>query len=440
MSASALAATQQMSEIRKPGNCCPPSVLDSIIRTKKTPEGCAWGHSLDNFFCAKYDGEEYSWTDVWTTSVLQELGVMDSSGLASREPAMREKKPWPSLKILQGVGALPALGDADPGSDHELEGDMACSFCKLQVGVSTTERVISTAVDDDPFQINGFPKLEESRSIPSQYLPKVLCVHDPDGRVSGTEPSKDTVYYKRLFPEPDSAVDENTPANRLDSPGHLYLTRQSRIGCGHHSNVYRASFSLPPPLDAGHMAVVAKLAVPRKEAREFLRHEATTYDSFPAHLSQEFCGYALVPGIKYPVPVGAVVPKFFGYYIPEHPGYDAGNIAEPSPILLLEECGTPVDPQTLSHDNKAECFSLFLRLHVSGFLQKSPFKKNILVQPGPLTAPPQERSLQSPSFRVIDFGRALRRPPGNRKEWLDEKEIEVKEVQKVLRIQRHSMW
>ncbi|KAJ7983030.1 hypothetical protein DFH06DRAFT_1172208 [Mycena polygramma] len=363
---------------------------------------------------------------------------MDSScGVFSPEPAMRKRKPWPVLKIPRGESALSSLGDADPGSDHELEDETTCSLRRVRVDVSTPERVTSTSVADDPFQINGFPKLEEP--ILWQYLPQVLCVHDPDGRVSGTEPTKDTVYYKRLFPEPDSATDSNPSANRFNSPGHLYLTRQSRIGCGHHSNVYRASFSLPAPLDSGHMAVVAKLAVPRKEAREFLHHEAATYDSFPAHLRQEFCGYALVPGIKYPVPVGAVVPKFFGYYIPEHPGYDAGNVAEPSPILLLEECGNPVDPQILSHDNKAECFSLFLRLHMSGFLQKSPFKKNILVQPGPLTAPPQKRALQSPSFRVIDFGRALRRPQGNRKEWLDEKEIEVQEVQKVLRIQRHSM-
>jgi hypothetical protein len=82
---------------------------------------------------------------------------------------------------------------------------------------------------------------------------------------------------------------------------------------------------------------------------------------------------------------------------------------------------------------------MFLRLHLSGFLQKSAFKKNILVQPGPLTVPPPERSLDSPSFRIIDFGRALRRPPRNQKEWLDEREAEVKDVQKVLRIPRHSM-
>ncbi|KAJ7165585.1 hypothetical protein C8R43DRAFT_878460 [Mycena crocata] len=256
--------------------------------------------------------------------------------------------------------------------------------------------------------------------------------------MSDTEPSDNLVYYRRVFPVQKSEPEETVSAASPHA-GNLYLTRQSRLGCGHHSNVYRTSLRLPGPLDTssnGYVSVVAKVAVPRQEAREFLRHEAAIYDSFPKYLAQEFCGYALVPEIKYPVPVGAVVPKFFGYYVPDHTGYDTSNTAQPSPILLMGECGSPVDPPNLSHDDKAECFSVFLRLHLAGFLQKSAFKKNILVQPGPLTVPPSKRSLKSPSFRVIDFGRASRRPQGNRKEWLDKKETEVKDVQKVLRIPR----
>ncbi|KAJ7031152.1 hypothetical protein C8F04DRAFT_1111733 [Mycena alexandri] len=321
-----------------------------------------------------------------------------------REPEMRVRKPWPVLELPQ-----------DTARDHGNDSDAAAEPPRLQV---------------DPFQTDEFPELAES--IDAKYLPEALCVHDPDGRVSGNEATETVVHYKRLYPEPE-------PRPGPQRTGHLYLTRQSRLGCGHHSNVYRASFRLPASLETQHVAVVAKIAVPRPEARDFLNHEAVIYNSFPGHLAQEYSGYALVPGLKYPVHVGAVVPKFFGYYVPAHQGYDARNVAEPSPILLLEECGSPVDPQTLTHDNKAECFSLFLRLHLSGFLQKSAFKKNILVQPGPLTVPPPQRSLQSPSFRVIDFGRAFARPSKNSKEWMDERETEVKDVQKVLRIPRHSM-
>ncbi|KAF7331045.1 hypothetical protein MVEN_02444800 [Mycena venus] len=351
---------------------------------------------------------------------------------------MRVRKPWPVLNIPRGDHKVPSLGDPDPGSDHELADDIHVP-ARAQMSASAPEPIVPNTLEIDPFQVNGFPKLEET--IPSQYLPRLLCVHDPDGRASGTDSTNEMAHYKRIYPEPQSDPKEHSSPDPRHT-GHLYLTRQSRIGCGHHSNVYRASFKLPELVDAGStgpVALVAKVAVPRREAREFLQHEATTYNSFPEHLAQEFSGYALVPGIKYPVPVGAVVPKFFGYYIPENSGYDADNIAEPSPILLLEECGEPIDPQSLLHDNKAECFSMFLRLHLSGVLQKSAFKKNILVQPGPLTVPPQTRSMHSPSFRVIDFGRALWRPTRNQKEWLDEREAEVKDVQKVLRIPRHSM-
>ena len=37
--------------------------------------------------------------------------------------------------------------------------------------------------------------------------------------------------------------------------------------------------------------------------------------------------------------------------------------------------------------------------------QGSFYVRNIMSQPGPLTAPPEERSADTPSFRIIDFGR-----------------------------------
>lgn len=46
-----------------------------------------------------------------------------------------------------------------------------------------------------------------------------------------------------------------------------------------------------------------------------------------------------------------------------------------------------------------------LRLHYEGIAQGSFAVRNVLAQPGPLTAPPEERSDKTPSFRVIDFGR-----------------------------------
>ncbi len=48
---------------------------------------------------------------------------------------------------------------------------------------------------------------------------------------------------------------------------------------------------------------------------------------------------------------------------------------------------------------------MYKRLHDARFVQNSVYPRNILVQPGPLTHPRAERSLENPSFRLIDFGR-----------------------------------
>jgi hypothetical protein len=48
---------------------------------------------------------------------------------------------------------------------------------------------------------------------------------------------------------------------------------------------------------------------------------------------------------------------------------------------------------------------MFERLHNARFIQGSTYERNILVQPGPLTLPRAERSLDNPSYRLIDFGR-----------------------------------
>ena len=47
-----------------------------------------------------------------------------------------------------------------------------------------------------------------------------------------------------------------------------------------------------------------------------------------------------------------------------------------------------------------------LRLHALKITQGSFYVRNVLIQPGPLSAPPSQRTLRIPSFRIIDFGRA----------------------------------
>lgn len=48
---------------------------------------------------------------------------------------------------------------------------------------------------------------------------------------------------------------------------------------------------------------------------------------------------------------------------------------------------------------------MFERLHNAGFTQESVYPRNFLVQPGPLRVNPDLRTMDKPSFRIIDFGR-----------------------------------
>lgn len=48
------------------------------------------------------------------------------------------------------------------------------------------------------------------------------------------------------------------------------------------------------------------------------------------------------------------------------------------------------------------------RLHDAGYVHYSAYQRNLLVQPGPLSDPSEKRSLSTPSFRVVDFGRTTR--------------------------------
>ncbi|KAI0752592.1 hypothetical protein C8Q80DRAFT_1267121 [Daedaleopsis nitida] len=114
------------------------------------------------------------------------------------------------------------------------------------------------------------------------------------------------------------------------------------------------------------------------------------------------------------VEVPPAVPKFYGYYLPYVPGTeyvanDCGGDGDhdvdwPSPILLIEDCGAPVRLSDLSHADKMHCMMLLQFLHEAGYIHGCPNPSKILVKPGPLSAPPAQRSLEEPSFRITDFG------------------------------------
>ncbi|RPD68065.1 hypothetical protein L226DRAFT_541062 [Lentinus tigrinus ALCF2SS1-7] len=115
----------------------------------------------------------------------------------------------------------------------------------------------------------------------------------------------------------------------------------------------------------------------------------------------------------------AIVPKFYGYYgAVEADGslYDGRHrhcdeddeclVSWPTRILLVEECGSPIEPRDLPRNEREKVFELIKRLHKAGFMNGSTYPRNMLSQPGPLSVPRKERSDASASYRIIDFGRS----------------------------------
>jgi len=208
--------------------------------------------------------------------------------------------------------------------------------------------------------------------------------------------------------------------------GQLDLRQKQHLGEGSHSYVFRAPLTLPscagPSL---HVAV----KITKFQEKVMLANEAKIYDKFPWELQQS----------------PPVVPRFYGYYVPSFESVenfkgddgdeeDANKVGVDicklwpicdypeiifSPILLLEPCGEQVKPAELSKSNRGLAMltprnatanrdtiaSLYSRLHDANFTQGSVYPRNVLVQPGPLTNPPAERSFDDPSYRIIDFGR-----------------------------------
>ncbi|KAH7925677.1 hypothetical protein BV22DRAFT_1128823 [Leucogyrophana mollusca] len=183
--------------------------------------------------------------------------------------------------------------------------------------------------------------------------------------------------------------------------------------------------SLPPACPhKARVQIAAKLSL---EGDPHLLNEAHNYQSFPSHFFEHWNGYNVLEPLHDPVPVGAVVPQFYGYYMPcaedpaSVPGGDeqanpndmdvdmetekAESVPYLSPLLLLEQCGTPVDLATLAKDDRTECASLLFRFHHAGWQHGSFAARNILVQNGPLTEWDSVIGKRT-SFRMIDFGRS----------------------------------
>jgi hypothetical protein len=264
------------------------------------------------------------------------------------------------------------------------------------------EQIVADAVGDEPYGYQT-EKVEVEPAYAVDISQRCQPSHQDDESVAPdiriVEPRK--VECTRVYKGP--IVDIHTKV-KWQTPGRdeTCAHRRGGIMFGGPDNRERSR----PPTAA--VRVCAKLS---HKDDPHLAREAKVYQAFASHLSEHWSGYNLVRPSREPVPVGAVVPQFYGYYAPAPREPGAEYL---SPVMLLENCGMPLDTAVLNADQKNECWSLVYRLHHADWLHESVAKRNILMQKGPLTMPQGwMRGYSAPataddiSFRVIDFGRSV---------------------------------
>ncbi|KAI0329814.1 hypothetical protein GY45DRAFT_1324623 [Cubamyces sp. BRFM 1775] len=194
----------------------------------------------------------------------------------------------------------------------------------------------------------------------------------------------------------------------------------------------------PPVVDAEEKSSSVPVLSPEEgDAKD---GEGTDGSSAPATTSEDVAQRSVEHEV-----LPAIVPKFFGFYAPaakdgkpiyrEHSYCGINSTCHttwPTHILLLEECGRPVIPYYMSREEREKLYSLYEELHGGGFLQGSSYVRNMLVQPGPLSVPRAQRTMENPSYRLIDFGRgeALSLLSGRRAycfdDWMDSEQRHAK--------------
>ncbi|KAI9060047.1 hypothetical protein FKP32DRAFT_1734361, partial [Trametes sanguinea] len=298
--------------------------------------------------------------------------------------------------------------------------------------------------------------------IPDAIFPDTLLVHDPHQITNTREDTplhRDApVTYVRVLPGPTSTSTSADASQKGGRAAHLYLSSRRCLGSGHHSKVYRAPLELrldPNAPTRSRVRVAVKVADAECGAHGMLWQEARMYNAFPKEFMADTVTQPessesshVVDGcasaaqgeaspsttVKRSEVLPAIVPKFFGFYAPLLPNGEVFKETHqescgddgycsvsdwPTPILLLEECGEPINPSRWDRQQREKVYKLYERLHDADFIQCSSYVRNMLVQPGPLSEPREQRSWDSPSFRIIDFGRGEALSLGCRNRWFE---------------------
>jgi hypothetical protein len=195
--------------------------------------------------------------------------------------------------------------------------------------------------------------------ITTCQLPEILLINDPhnftgsvvqsDSRVKSIQKyvrAIPPISRKERFPLAEIHLLCASPIARVDFTAHL--------GNGNHSSVYRAMLQLLW-VDYG-VPIAVKIASSDIGAGNMLSHEARVYTSFPEHLMDDWSGFHYLEEVEHNgdgiVPVHAVVPKFYGCYVPVAKNRHEKLNRKLRPLLLIEDCGQPVVPPSLTFEQR----------------------------------------------------------------------------------------
>ncbi|KAI0761357.1 hypothetical protein BD413DRAFT_617090 [Trametes elegans] len=380
---------------------------------------------------------------------------------------------------LQAVSedAAAALQEVAPSGTLPVEATTIHTAPAPSPEEDTSIKLSQAEEDLAAYSLKGITPLDSF--IPEELLPDELFVHDPHNVTAQRDPqgsSHGVVRYVRVRPKYALRPDPDAPPR----VAHLYLSPEHSLGKGSHSSVYCAPLRLrldPSSEEESRVRVAVKAAFGHCFAHYMLHKEAKLYDLFPRDFMEEtevalpdndmddgededmsvsethssdgeaedvemrdtevvdVAGHSTSaeeePEIMTLPPV---VPKFFGFYKPANdrqaetegrkhgPCFANGgcDVSWPTWLLLVEECGDALPGPALTEENKWEIAHLFERMHDAGFIHGSPYPRNVLIQPGPVSVRRAERSMNTPSFRVIDFGRTFWIRDGLRQQKADE--------------------
>lgn len=229
------------------------------------------------------------------------------------------------------VGDEPASSDAGGSRTSADDISASSSELKAEAGAWTTEQEVQPALKVQLVK-KDIPTNEELDD--KGILGSAGSASDSKGK--GGNKNIHTV-------KPAVTVNKHTyegPVCRVSSS--VQWQNPERAPYCSHSKSSRCCQNIPL---TGKVQVAAKLSF---QFDDHLQREAGNYQTFPSHLFEHWNGYNLIPPLHEPVPVGAVAPQFYGYYVPEE--NDQSQYL--SPVMLLEDCGTPIDPMTLGIDDR----------------------------------------------------------------------------------------